>query len=486
VELTDVDFKVRSVAMKLAKTVVLVLSLIQFTAAVSAIELEEYIETVMQNHPFFQKEELALQVEYSRGETLLPRSEWRFSLGPSYTIADGLVGSDFLKNLSQNAALQTGMQRSFVDGRSVGFSASTGYTWLQEPVTIPIPMGEHSFKHGFEVSLSWPLKIDKERLAWLGYDLQEYAIKAKEVEIQENRESFLVEPATLFIDWAYALELVEIYRQRLKLAEQQLATTNRMYRSNLVEKLDVMRAEDAIRTAKQAIFEYDSLAKSIQAVLATLSDSDSIYDEKPEFRFYTLVELPPADQAAARGKANTRLKKPLLLAVEQLRYRSDAYEENEKPELDLYLEVGVFGPQDSFLDSLSIIHPQATVGLSYYHPTGLEQIAAERQLINTEIEQLEKEIETLEKTVETNVRSLLIQVAELEKIIQLNRELIESAEEKAVEEARLYGQGRNMLTNVIQSRDGVQDQRARLADNFARYHRLIVLYRDFMDELLEE
>lgn len=471
--------------MKLTKTVVLVLSLIQCTAGISAIELEEYIDLVIRSHPFFQKEELALQVEYSRGDTLLPRSEWHYSLGPRYTIADGPVGSEFLNNLSQNAALQAGMQRRFIDGRSLGFSASTGYTWLQDPTASPVPMEKHSFEHGFEVSLSWPLKIDKERLTWLGHDLQEYTIKAKEVEIQENRESFLVEPATLFIDWAYALELVEIYRQRLVLAEEQLATTNRMYRANLVEKLDVMRAEDAIRTAQSAIFEYESIAKSIQATLATLSDTENIYNETPEFQFYSFVELPPADEAAARGKANTRLKKPLLFAVEQLRYRSDAYEEEEKPDLDLYFEVGISGPQDAFLDSLYIIHPQATVGLSYSPPTGLEQVAAQRQLIRTEIQQLEKEIATLEKTVETNVRSLLIQAAELEKIIELNRELIESAEQKSAEEARLYGQGRNMLTNVIQSRDGVQDQKARLVDSFARYHRLIVVYRAFMDELLD-
>ena len=63
----------------------------------------------------------------------------------------------------------------------------------------------------------------------------------------------------------------------------------------------------------------------------------------------------------------------------------------------------------------------------------------------------------MEKTVETNLASVLIQASELEKIIELNRQLIDSAEAKAVEEARLYGQGRNILTNVIQSRDSVQE-----------------------------
>jgi outer membrane protein TolC len=470
--------------MKHTKTIVLILCLFRVAAAVSAIELEEYVDLVVENHPFFQKEQLALQVEHSRLQTLLPRSEWRYSLNPQYTIADEAVGSELLKNLSQNAAVQAGMERRFVDGRSMGFSVFTGYTWLQEPLAGPISMDQNTFQHGIEASFSWPLKVDVERLARLGYDLQEYTIKAREVEMEENRESFLVEPVTLFVDWAYALELVAIYRQRLQLAEEQLATTNRMFRSNLVDRLDVLRAEDAIRTAQQAIFEYESQAKSVQAVLATLSDSDRLFSENPDFQFYSFVELPSPEQAVATGKAGTRLKKPLLIAIESLEVRRDAFAEQEKPSLDLYVQAGVSGPQDEFLDSLVIIHPQATVGLSYSPPSGLEQVAAERALVRSEIERMEKEIEALEKTVETNVRSLLIQAAELEKIIQLNRELITSAEEKAAEEARLYGQGRNMLTNVIQSRDAVQNQKARLVDSFARYHRLIVQYRALMDELL--
>lgn len=468
--------------MKRIKTTIFVLGLALLAVSVCAIELEDYLGLVQQNHPFFLKEERAVEVERSYHETLLPRYEWHYSLMPQYTILDQPSASDFFSNLVQAAALEAGMQRSFADGRRMGFSVSTEYTWMQTP---PVTTEKNSFQHGVEVSLSWPLKKNMERLARLGYDLQEYTIKAKEVEIQENQESFLVEPATLFIDWAYALELVDIYQQRLELAEEQLATTNRMYRSNLIDKLDVLRAEDAIRTAQQAIFEYESLAKSIQAVLATLSDSEGIYDDKPDFDFYAFVELPAAAEAAARGKANTRLKKPLLFLIEQFRYQSEAFGEREKSTLDLFLEAGIYGPEDAFIDSLKVIHPQATIGLSYSPATGLEQVEADRGFISTQISQLEKEIEAIEKTVETNVTSLAIQAVELEKIIELSRQLIASAEEKSSEEARLYSQGRNMLTNVIQSRDSVQAQKAKLVDNFARYHRLIIQYRAFMDELLD-
>jgi outer membrane protein TolC len=468
--------------MKLAKTMILVLCLGQLAVAVFAIELEEYLDLVKENHPFFEKEQLAVAVERSRRETLLPRYEWRFSLAPGYAVADQQASSEFLENLSQIATLEAGLQRGFPSGGRVGFSASTAYTWLQKP---PPSSDSSSFQHGMEVSFSMPLEKNLELLSRLDYDLQEYVIRAKAAQIRENQESFLVEPATLFIDWAYALELAEIYQNRRELAEEQLATTDRMYRANLVEKLDVMRAEDAIRTAQQAIFEYDSLAKSIQAVLAALSDTRGIYDDRPVVDFYSFVELPAAAEAAASGKAGTRLKKPLVVLVDQLRFQSNAISEREKATLDLFLGAGIFGPEDAFVESLEVFHPQASIGLSFSPPTGLGQVSSEKQLISTQIARLEKEIESLERTVETDILSVLIQAEELEKIIELNRELIESAESKAAEEARLYGQGRNMLTNVIQSRDAVQDQKARLVDNFARYHRLIVRYRALMDELLE-
>jgi outer membrane protein TolC len=476
--------KNRRIAMKLTKTTIFILFLAMLAGSVSAIGLEEYIELVKENHPFFQKEELAVEVEKSRREILLPRYEWHFSLIPQYTILDGQVASEYFENLAQMATLEASMQRSFADGRRMGLSASTGYTWIQNPAVSPIPEQANSFQHGFGVSLSWPLNKNMEQLARLGYDLQGYTIKAKEVEIQENRETFLVEPATLFIDWAYALELVDIYQQRLELAKEQLAMTNRMYRSNLIDKVDVLRAEDAIRMSQQAIFEYESLAKSIQAVLATLSDSKGLYDNTPDFEFYSFEELPSAAEAAVRAKTNTRLKKPLLVLIDQLRYQDEASGERVKSTLDLFLDVGIYGPEDSFVESLEILHPQATVGLSYSPATGLQQVAAEKAFISTQIRQLEKEIETLEKMVETNVTSLVIQAGELRKIIELNRQLIDSAEEKASEEAKLYNQGRNMLTNVIQSRDSVQDQKAKLVDSFARYHRLIVQYRALMDQLL--
>ena len=81
------------------------------------------------------------------------------------------------------------------------------------------------------------------------------------------------------------------------------------------------------------------------------------------------------------------------------------------------------------------------------------------------------------------MRNLLISIKEMEKVLVLNQEQIESAKAKTREELRLYNQGRGILTFVIQSRDNEEQAKLTYAQNAANYHKLILQYRALMDEL---
>jgi hypothetical protein len=67
----------------------------------------------------------------------------------------------------------------------------------------------------------------------------------------------------------------------------------------------------------------------------------------------------------------------------------------------------------------------------------------------------------------------------------LNRSQIESAQAKTREEVRLYEQGRNLLTFVIQSRDDEQIAELTYAQNAVNYQSLVIQYRALMDGLLK-
>ena len=299
--------------MNLRKPFCFVLVFLVPTLASFPMDLDQYMNLVMESHPFFLKEELTVGVEKIYREALLPRYGWEFSLGPQYSIAGGQIGPEFLEDLSHAGVMDARMQRSYANGLYFSVSASAEYS-------ASIPMDPDSYQNpfriGFRLSLSWPLGKNWARLARLGYDSHAFTIEYREVETQENRENFLVEPTLLFINWVTALEMVEISRKRVELEEEQLESTNQMLRLNQVEKIDILRCEDAIRTAQQSIFEFESLAKSIQAELSVLADSDDVYTEEPEYDFYSFIELPAAAEAVVTGITNNRLKKLLLILIE--------------------------------------------------------------------------------------------------------------------------------------------------------------------------
>ena len=69
--------------------------------------------------------------------------------------------------------------------------------------------------------------------------------------------------------------------------------------------------------------------------------------------------------------------------------------------------------------------------------------------------------------------------------MQLNKEQIESAQEKTSEEFIRYNQGRGDLTFVLLSRDDVENAKLTYAQNALVYQKLVVSYRALMDELYQ-
>ncbi|MBA7570008.1 hypothetical protein ES708_11753 [subsurface metagenome] len=114
---------------------------------------------------------------------------------------------------------------------------------------------------------------------------------------------------------------------------------------------------------------------------------------------------------------------------------------------------------------------------------GNRGITAEMEVIDIQLQRLQAESRDLEITLEASLRNLLLQMADMGKILELNQAQIESAQEKTKEELKLYNQGRGQLTFVIQSRDNEQNARLSYVDNAALYHLLKLQYQALLDKL---
>jgi outer membrane protein TolC len=151
----------------------------------------------------------------------------------------------------------------------------------------------------------------------------------------------------------------------------------------------------------------------------------------------------------------------------------------------LFLNVGagLQGGEDEFGESLVLDKPELMIGAEFRLPLGNRTAQTDIQVIDLQLRRLELESSQIAVDLEAGIRGLMIQIAELEDILALNVEQIESAGKKTKEEQRLYDQGRGELTFVIQSRDNEENAKLTYAQNAAAYQQMILQYRALVDEL---
>jgi len=119
-------------------------------------------------------------------------------------------------------------------------------------------------------------------------------------------------------------------------------------------------------------------------------------------------------------------------------------------------------------------------------PLGNRTAKADIEKVNLQIKQINEEIKNVEIYLEATLRSLLIQINEMEKILTLNQAQIKSAKDKTDEEINLYNKGDGNLTFVIQSRENEVNSKLTYTDNTTFYQKLLLHYRALFDELFPE
>jgi outer membrane protein TolC len=274
-----------------------------------------------------------------------------------------------------------------------------------------------------------------------------------------------------------------VTEDRHKLAVEQLDQIGKRYDANLVDRVDVLRAEDDVRIADQARMQVKSAWDALQAELAVISGSDDLYAGKPAYNIYSVTSLPWVEESLERAKKNSRLIRVIDLQKEQLLRQRAGFEEEKKARLDLSVSGGLFGQDEAFEKTIQVYQPDLTVALAYSTLFKKREVKGRIGALDLQVRQIEKAAQAVEVDLEAAIRGILIQLREIEKILSLNRAQMESAKEKTLEEIKLYNQGRGQLTFVIQSRDNEERSKLTYLENAALYHTLLFEYRALMDDL---
>jgi outer membrane protein TolC len=456
---------------------ILLLPLLSFAKDIG---IEEFLSLVSAYHPLFKQEELSADIQRKKSESLLGSQDWSFSLTPSFSHLGKASAGDFQVNAIDSAGLEAGLGRPlWSTGGRLGFSAISNYTDRSGGAAA-----SKRFYHGAGVSYTQPiLQNAKGKLDRLAYELSVYSIDGTAVQSEENRENYLTGAAARYLEWAKLTEAAWIAEDRYKLAKEQLDQVKKRFDANLVDRVDVLRAEDAVRIAEQARLQIKSGWDALQAELAVISGSDRLYAAKPAYNLYSVTQLPWVEESLERAKHRSRLIRVLEIQKEQLGRQRAGLEEQNRARLDLGVSAGVFGRDEQFGKSLGIYQPDFSVAVAYSTLFGKREVKRQIEALDLQVKQVENGVKAVEVELEASIRGILIQLREIEGILLLNRAQIQSAQEKTLEEIKLYNQGRGQLTFVIQSRDNEENAKLTYLDNAAFYHTLLFQYRALMDDL---
>lgn len=474
----------------------LLLSLLCQLGSAQTISMTEFLDSVKETHPLFEKEALSAQIETGEQARLLGSQDWVVSSSPFYAYQELVATSSFSPQKIQVTGAGVVVEKPFWNtGGRLSLSWSSDFTDQKipdivipippEPIVIPAGLSQF-YQNKAYLRYSQPLLQNRGgKLDRLDYELSRYTLESTELMALENQEVFCLDLGLRFLDWVLLSEQSRIANERLSLAEEQLRQTERRRAAHLVDQVDVLRAQDAVRIAKQHIVLIGSQWKSKQAELAVLAQSPELYRMTPDFSLYSPQTLPDPDEAVSKFKAQSRILKALAIRREQLSHLLEGFAETRRPQLLLSVSAGLQGGDEDPGSSLELVKPDLSAALSFRYSLGNRTAQAEVEKTALKRRQLEKETENVSLGLEAAVRNLLISIKEMEKALALNREQIESARAKTKEELRLYNQGRGVLTFVIQSRDNEEQAKLTYAQNSAAYHGLVLQYRALADELLQ-
>lgn len=446
------------------------------------ISRSDFLDRLRQTHPLFEKEELAAQIERRRRDSYLGEQDWNVQSSVFYSHdepAYALVGPE----KTDAVRVTGGLERTFwsTGGR---LSASFSSTHARLSIDPFLGLPDSYFENRLAVTYVHPLLRNRSgALDRLQYELSQFDIDLSDVVALENEEVFLARSAGKFLDWVLLVEEHRIVVERLRLSEEELQRTRDKRASNLIDEVDVIRAEDAVRVARQNLILLESQSGALQAELAVLLQDSTIYGLTPEYDLYETVTLPNLDDVKIQLKDNSRLLRALAIRIDQQRLVRSGFSEQGRADLSLIAQAGLKNAETSYGGSLAMDIPEARIGLQLGFPVGNR--AAKANVARTDLVtmQLEKQLEELTLDLTSALASLLTQASQLETVLQLNREQIGSAEKKTAEELKLYNQGRGELTFVIQSRDSEQAARLTYAVNALTYHKLLLQLQELTDQL---
>ncbi len=456
------------------------------------ISLQSLLQHIHKTHPLIQRERLGVEIQERNYAALGADQDWVLQSQPGFRYEEPIPLSPFQANSQQNTSVDLSLGRSIwnTGGR---FATSWSYTQTNRDIDdIVIPGGGNSIDTGptdlheqrLFASYTHPLLKNKggaqDSLAW---QLQELKVAISRLQSDEGQESLLENIALRFLDWTLLTEQRRIAIERLDLATKQLAHQKKKQTLNLIEQVDVMRAEGSVLASELTLALIRNGWSATQRELATLAGDPSILNKAPVHDLYTYPDIPKLGNQSTLP--HSRILQTHDLTEQQLARQLYSAENRTHPQLDIDFQGGIRSGTEAFSDSTQLELPEAALLLTFRYPLGNRKAAENLERTKIEIRHASASRDETTRKLSASIQGLAIRLEGMKPILALNVRQIALAKKQTTEEQRLHEQGRNDLLFVIQSEDQLRNSQLVHAQNATRYHQLHIQLLALVDELLD-
>jgi outer membrane protein len=380
------------------------------TAESPGISIEEAILRALENNKAFQIERInpEIQKTYEDEEKAAFDPSLSFeSTRSKSTLASGIAAltrierkrnnAELTKKFSTGTELSAGIETERLESeRSGNVSSTTGTITLNQPLL-------RGFGRGANLA-----NLRKAHLALL----------ASEYELRGFAETLVSDVERTCWDYILAQKRISIFRDSLKLAEEQLDETRKRIKIGKLAKVELYAAEAEVALRKEALINAKSNLALTRLKLQRLINSP---DGNPLEASINIIDKPVATEAGI-DKVSVHISRALEMRPEINQAKLDLKQDEIEivrtkngllPLLDFFITLGKTGYADSFGRSFQNIDEgkyDISAGITFDYPIKKRADKARYKRSVLSKEQSEEALKNLEQLVEVDVRSAIIEI----------------------------------------------------------------------------
>lgn len=284
--------------------------------------------------------------------------------------------------------------------------------------------------------------------------------------------------------WDYMLSQrrIEIYKDSLNLAEQQLAETRERIAVGKMAELDLSAAAAEVASRQADLINARGLLEKTRIQLLNLLNPGGPNAFQRDLSLLDQPRMPQAelDEVSTHVAVAMRMRPDLnetRLSIERGDLEVVKTRNGLLPRLDLFITLGSSGYADSFRRSSRNVNGDfydAEVGLEFAFPIGNTDAKAHHQRANLNRDQASEIVANIQQLAEVDVRSAYVEIGRAREEVTATAVLVKLREETVKSETEKFRVGRSTTLMVAQTQRELLVSRIQQIEATINYQKALV------------